>query len=574
MKKEKMMVSVVVWAVSAFVMTVMACTNIIVGKAASADGSVFVSYNADSYGMFGNIYHHVGGTHAKGEMRKVYEWDTNKYLGEIPQAERTYTVVGQMNENQVSIAETTFGGRTELYETEGKQIGSDALPTGIDYGSMIYIALERATSARNAIDIMTSLATIYGYCSEGESFSVADKNEAWILELIGKGAGEKGAVWAAVRIPDDCVSAHANQSRITRLSQYAKKQVLCSKDVITFARKKGYFTGKDAEFSFRDAYAPNDFSAVRYCEARVWSIFNHFCDGMEQYVDYAMGNDLKGEMPLYMKPKQPIGLSYVMNAMRDHYEGTPFAIQHELGAGPYNMPYRPTPLEWESEGKTYFNERPVSTQQTSFCFIGQMQAKYPDPIGGVAWVTNDDPNMAPFVPLYCGITEMPPCFQKVPGVQDEVTFSWNSAFWVQNTVANMVYPYYRKMFFDVLKLRDQLEEEFDSPEAAEVDRAMVELLANEGRERLIGRLNEIVRYNSLKMMDTWRHLFEFLVVKHLDMATKVTEYDEDKMFDQFVRTPEGLAVPPERPGYPEAFRKKIIEEKGEKYLIPQGTVNN
>lgn len=567
MKKEKMMVSVVVWAVSAFVMTVMACTNIIVGKAASADGSVFVSYNADSYGMFGNIYHHVGGTHAKGEMRKVYEWDTNKYLGEIPQAERTYTVVGQMNENQVSIAETTFGGRTELYETEGKQIGSDALPTGIDYGSMIYIALERATSARNAIDIMTSLATTYGYCSEGESFSVADKNEAWILELIGKGAGEKGAVWAAVRIPDDCVSAHANQSRITRLSQYAKKQVLCSKDVITFARKKGYFTGKDAEFSFRDAYAPNDFSAVRYCEARVWSIFNHFCDGMEQYVDYAMGNDLKGEMPLYMKPKQPIGLSYVMGAMRDHYEGTPFAIQHELGAGPYNMPYRPTPLEWESEGKTYFNERPVSTQQTSFCFIGQMQAKYPDPIGGVAWVTNDDPNMAPFVPLYCGITEMPPCFQKVPGVQDEVTFSWNSAFWVQNAVANMVYPYYKKMFPDVLKQRDHLEEEFDSPEAGEVDRAMVKLLADEGRERLIGRLNEITRYNALKMMDTWRHLFEFLVVKHLDMARKETEFDEDKMFDSFKKTPNGLPVPPERPGYPEAFRKKIVEETGEKYLM-------
>ena len=567
MKKRFLFVSVAMWAVSAFVMTVMACTNIIVGKDASADGSVFVSYNADSYGMFGNIYHHVGGTHAKGEMRKVYEWDTNKYLGEIPQAERTYTVVGQMNENQVSIAETTFGGRAELYETEGKQIGSEALPTGIDYGSMIYIALERATSAREAIDIMTGLAATYGYCSEGESFSVADKNEAWILELIGKGAGEKGAVWAAVRIPDDCVSAHANQSRITRLSQYAKKQVLCSKDVITFARQKGYFTGKDADFSFRDAYAPNDFSAVRYCEARVWSIFNHFCDGMDKYVDYAMGNDLKGEMPLYMKPKKPICLSYVMNAMRDHFEGTPFDIRNELGAGPYNMPYRPTPLEWESEGKTYFNERPVSTQQTSFCFIGQMQAKYPDPIGGVAWVTNDDPNMAPFVPLYCGITEMPPCFQKVPDVQDEVTFSWYSAFWVQNAVANMVYPYYKKMFPDVLKQRDQLEEEFDSPEAAEVDRAMVKLLADEGRERLIGRLNEITGYNALKMMDTWRHLFEFLVVKHLDMARKETEFDEDKMFDSFKKTPNGLPVPPERPGYPEAFRKKIVEETGEKYLM-------
>lgn len=574
MKSGKMIVSVALWAVSAFVMTAMACTNIIVGKGASADGSVFVSYNADSYGMYGNIYHHVGSTHAKGEMRKVYGWDTNKYLGEIPQAERTYTVVGQMNENQVTITETTFGGRTELYETEDKQIGSEALPSGIDYGSMIYIALERATSARNAIDILTSLATTYGYCSEGESFSIADKNEAWILELIGKGAGEKGAVWAAIRIPDDCVSAHANQSRITRLSQYDKKQVLCSKDVITFARKKGYFTGKDAEFSFRDAYAPNDFGAVRYCEARVWSIFNHFCDGMEQYVDYAMGNDLKGEMPLYMKPKKPIGLSYVMNAMRDHYEGTPFDIQNEMGAGPYNMPYRPTPLEWKSEGKEYFNERPVSTQQTSFCFIGQMQAKYPDPIGGVAWVTNDDPNMAPFVPLYCGITEMPPCFLKIPDVQDEVTFSWYSAFWVQNTVANMVYPYYEKMFPDVQKLRDQLEEEFDSPEAAEVDQAMVELLANEGRERLIGRLNEIVGCNALKMMDAWRHLFEFMVVKHLDMATKETDSDEGKMFDQFKKTPNGLAVPPKRPGYPEAFLKQIIKEKGDKYLIPQGTVNN
>ena len=284
MKIRKISLSVVAWVVSALAMTTMACTNIIVGKAASVDGSVFVSYNADSYGMFGNIYHHVGGIHAKGEMRKVYDWDTNKYLGEIPQAERTYTVVGQMNELQVSITETTFGGREELYETDGKQLGSPELPTGIDYGSLIYIALERSTSARNAIDIMTSLVAAYGYCSEGETFSICDKNEAWILEMIGKGVGEKGAVWAAVRIPDDCVSAHANQSRITRLSKYDKKQVLYSKDVITFARKKGYFTGKDAEFSFRDAYAPNDFGAVRYCEARVWSILNRLCDGMDKYI--------------------------------------------------------------------------------------------------------------------------------------------------------------------------------------------------------------------------------------------------------------------------------------------------
>ena len=316
-------------SVSAF-----ACSNIIVGKKASADGSVFVSYSADSYGMYGNIYSHRGGVHPQEEMRKVYDWDTNKYHGEIAQAQRTYNVVGQMNEHQVSITETTFGGREELWETEGI----------IDYGSLIYIALERATSAREAITIMTALVDEYGYCSEGESFSICDKNEAWIMEMIGKGKGQKGAVWAAVRIPDDCVAAHANQSRITRLSQYDKKSVLCSKDVIKFAREKGYFTGKDSEFSFRDAYAPNDFSAVRYCDARVWSIFNRLCDGMDKYVDYAAGKDLKGEMPLYMKPKKPVTLQDVMNGMRDHYENTPFDIRDEVGAGPYNMPYRPTPL--------------------------------------------------------------------------------------------------------------------------------------------------------------------------------------------------------------------------------------
>jgi dipeptidase len=563
--KTRIFIVLMVWVVSAFVLTAMACTNIIVGKGASADGSVFVSYNADSYGMYGNIYHHVGGVHAKGEMRKVYEWDTNKYLGEIPQAERTYTVVGQMNELQVSITETTFGGRTELYETEGKQLGSPELPTGIDYGSMIYIALERATSARNAIDIMTSLAETYGYCSEGESLSIADKNEAWILDLIGKGAGEKGAVWAAVRIPDDCVSAHANQSRITRLSQYGKKQLLCSKDVIAFARKKGYFSGKDQEFSFRDAYAPNDFGAVRYCEARVWSIFNRFCDGMDQYVDYAMGNDLKGEMPLYMKPKRPVKLSDVMAAMRDHFEDTPFDIRNEWGAGPYNMPYRPTPLEWESEGKTYFNERPVSTQQTGFCFVGQMQAKLPDAIGGIVWVTNDDPNMAPFIPLNCCITEVPKCFRKIPGVQDDVTFSWESAFWVQNAVANMVYPYYEKMFPDVLKQREQMETGIDLGGMEEYEYPL-QLLKEKGRDELIKYLTDTALIKSNMMMAAWTHLFEYLMVKHLDMAVKKTAED-DPLLNRFNKTEHGLAESPDRPGYPEAFRKKIVEEKGEKYLM-------
>lgn len=553
MKTKSVILSVMAWAASALMVTAGACTNIIVGKGASADGSVMVTYSADSYGMYGNIYHHVGGVHAKGEMRKVYDWDTNRYLGEIPQAERTYTVVGQMNENQVSIAETTFGGRSELWKTEGL----------IDYGSLIYIALERATSARNAIDIMTSLVDTYGYCSEGESFSVCDKNEAWILEMIGKGAGEKGAVWVAVRIPDDCVSAHANQSRITRLNQYGKNQVLCSKDVIDFARKKGYFKGKDSEFSFREAYAPNDFGAVRFCETRVWSIFNRFCTGMDRYVEYAKGNDLKGEMPLYVKPIRKLKLKDVMNAMRDHYENTPFDIQNEVGAGAYNMPYRPTPLEWESEGQKYFNERPVSTQQTAFCFVGQMRSQYPDPVGGIAWVTNDDPNMAPFVPLNCCITEMPKCFRRIEGEQDDVHFSWESAFWVQNAVSNMVYPYYEKMFPDVLKQRKEMEEGIDDMHLEDYP---LQLLKEQGREAMVKYMNEASLIRSNMMLARWQHLFEYLMVKHLDMATKKVEAD-DPLLNRFKKTEHGIAAPPLRPGYSEAFRKQMIKETGDKYLM-------
>ncbi len=547
MKKFIMSIMALI-SVSAF-----ACTNIIVGKKASADGSVFVSYSADSYGMYGNIYSHRGGVHPQGEMRKVYDWDTNKYHGEIAQAQRTYNVVGQMNEHQVSITETTFGGREELWETEGI----------IDYGSLIYIALERATSAREAITIMTALVDEYGYCSEGESFSICDKNEAWIMEMIGKGKGQKGAVWAAVRIPDDCVAAHANQSRITRLSQYDKKSVLCSKDVIKFAREKGYFTGKDSEFSFRDAYAPNDFSAVRYCDARVWSIFNRLCDGMDKYVDYAAGKDLKGEMPLYMKPKKPVTLQDVMNGMRDHYENTPFDIRDEVGAGPYNMPYRPTPLSWEVDGKKYFNERPVCTQQTAFCFVGQMRSWMPDALGGIAWVTNDDPNMAPFVPLYCSIDQVPRCFCRIEGEQDDVTFSWKSAFWLQNTVSNMVYPYYEKMFPDLLSYRESLDRSFGA-------RVPVWEKTVMGGDSIYNvYTTNFTNECAEQMMQQWTELFQYLVVRHNDMALKkVADGGVNvPVGKRFKKTEHGLAEAPDRPGYPEAYRKAIVEKEGEKYLM-------
>jgi len=523
-----------------------ACTNIIVGKQASADGSVIVSYNADSYGMYGNIYFHKGGTHASNEMRKIYDWDTNKYNGEIPQTSRTYSVVGQMNEKQVSITETTFGGREVLYETEGI----------IDYGSLIYIALERSATAREALKTMTSLVDKYGYCSEGESFSVCDKNEAWILEMIGKGKGEKGAVWVAVRIPDDCVSAHANQSRITKFSQYKSSDVMYSKDVIQFARSKGWFTGKDADFSFREAYAPNDFGAVRYCETRVWSVFNRFCDGMDKYVEYAKGNDLKSEMPLFMQPNRKISVQDVMNGMRDHYEGTPFDIQNALGAGPYNMPYRPTPLSYKVDGKEYFNERPISTQQTGFCFVGQMRSQLPDAVGGIAWVTNDDPNMAPFVPLYCSIKEVPACFQRIEGKQDDVTFSWESAFWLQNTVSNMVYPYYEKMYPDLKEAQQKLEKNFLSGTKG------IEENAVKFGDNASNILTTYSKNSADQMMKDWGQLFQYLVVKHNDMAMK--KVDEN---NKFLKTPHGYSQSPSRPGYPEEYRRKIVQENGEKYLM-------
>lgn len=527
-----------------------ACTNFIVGKNASADGSVMLTYNADNYGMYGDMYNHRGGLHAKGEMRKIFDWDSNKYLGEIPQAEQTYNVVGQMNEFQVSVTETTFGGREELVDTTGI----------LDYGSLIYIALERSKTAREAISTMTSLAERYGFCSEGETFSICDKNEAWIMEMMGKGAGGHGAVWVAVRVPDDCIAAHANQSRITKfLTLYPKADVLYSKDVIKFAREKKLFSGKDEEFSFRDTYAPNDFSAVRYCEARVWSFFNHHVDGMDKYLDYIMCKDIKSEMPLYVKPDKKVSLQDIMSDMRDHYENTPFDISDGLGSGAWNMPYRPSPLSKKIKDVNgneieFFNERPTSTQQTGFSFVGQMRSNLPDPVGGIIWWTNDDPNMAPYVPVFCGVNDVPECFVRKGGFRDELTFSWESAFWLQNLVANMTYPYYSKIFPDLLKVRERIEK----GEIEEVSKYNSSTDTPELRSRLTVAS---MRYAS-SMMTEWERLFRYIVVKHNDMVVK-KEDSEGK----FLRTEHGLSAPTVRPGYSEPYIHKILKESDNKYLI-------
>lgn len=530
--------------------TAFACTNFIVGKNASADGSVFISYAADNYGMYGFLYHRNHSTHSKGDTRDVVYWDTNQFLGKIPEAPVTYNVVGNINENQVAIAETTFGGREELVDTTGK----------MDYGSMIYIALERSRTAREAIGIMTDLANTYGYNSEGETFTIADKNEAWIMEMVGKGPTEKGAVWVAVRVPDDCICAHANQSRIHKFDMKDKKNVMYAKDVVKFARKRGYFSGKDEDFDFANAYCPATFSGLRYCEARVWSFFNRWSDGMDKYLAYASGKDLNAEpMPLFIHPKRKLSVGDVINSMRDHYEGTPFDTTVDAGAGVYNAPYRPSPLSWKVDGKEYFNERPISTQQSGFVFVAQLRSALPDEVGGVLWFGNDDANMVAFTPMYCCITKSPECYSAATA--DGVTFSWKSAFWVCNWVANMVYPRYSMMFGDLKKLRDNLENSYIARQS-DVEAKAKQLLAK-SKSDAVAYLTNYSDTLAQSMIESWKNLGEFMIVKYNDQVVK------PERNGKFLRTKYGLGEAVERPGFPEKYRKVIVKETGDKYLMPK-----
>lgn len=527
-----------------------ACTNFIVGKKASADGSVICSYNADDYGLFIGLCHYPAGKHEKGSVRKIYDWDTNVYHGQIPEAEVTYNVIGNINEYQVSIGETTFGGREELVDTTGI----------LDYGSLIYIALQRSKTAREAIKVMTTLTDKYGYCSGGETFTICDPNEAWIMEMIGKGPGRKGTVWVAVRIPDDAICAHANQSRIRTFNQKDNKNVMFSKDCITFAREKGWFSGKDADFSFCEAYAYPDFSGRRFCEARVWSFFNHFSTDMERYLPYAEGKVKDAEpMPLWIKPNRKVSVQDIQECMRDHYEGTPFSLDKDLGQGVWNMPYRPTPLTYKVDGKEYFNERPTSTQQTAFSYVAQLRSWLPRQIGGVLWFGNDDGNMVAYTPVYCGNTSQPECYNTKGA--DAVTFSMKNAFWVCNWVSNMVYPRYSLMFGSLKSVRDSLETSYFSAQAEIERKAMV--LYDENPSLAIDFLTDYSIDKAQQMIDRWRQLGTYLIVKYNDMAIKP---DDD---GRFIRTETGLGATVERPGFPENVAREIVKSSGDRYAVPE-----
>lgn len=545
MKKHLLLLILAVLSIRGY-----ACTNFIVGKAASADGSVFCSYNADDYGLFIGLCHFPAAKHAPGTMRKIYDWDSQKYLGEIPEAPETYNVIGNINEYQVSIGETTYGGREEMVDSTGL----------IDYGSLIYLALQRSKTAREAIKVMTSLTETYGYYSSGETFTICDSNEAWIMEMMGKGPGSKGVVWVAVRIPDNAICAHANQSRITTFSQYKKGDVMYSKDVIKFAREKGWYNGKDKDFSWRDTYAAADFGGRRFCDARVWAFFNHFDKNFDKYLPWVLGKDPKAEdMPLWIIPNKKVSLQDMQMCMRDHYENTPLAMDStDIGGGIWQMPYRPTPLSYKVDGKKFFNERATSTQQTAFTYIAQLRSWLPREIGGILWFGNDDGNMVPYTPIYCGNTTQPECYN-TPGA-DAVTFSDKNAFWVCNWVSNMVYPRYSQMFPTLKEVRDSLENSYFANQKIIEQQALA--MYQSSPSKAVALLNNYSNEQAQNMLTAWKDLAIHLIVKYNDMAVKPTEGRK------FLRTKEGLGARVKRTGIPTSFARQLNKLCGDKFEQP------
>lgn len=523
------------------------CTNLIAGKGATTDGSVMMSYSADSHNLFGFLHHAAAGKHEKGEMRKIVEWDTNKPLGEIPQAPETYNVVGNMNEHQVAIGESTWGGRHELADTTGQAV--------MDYGSLIYVALERAKTAREAIDIMTDLVEKYGYASEGESFTIADKNEVWVMEMIGKGA-EKGAVWIAVRIPDNAISGHANEPRIRKVNLKDKENVRYAKDMIKFARKRGYFNGKDEDFSFADAFAEHDAATRRGCDARVWSYFRRFNDGADSYFAWI---DAKSDdpMPLYIIPDRKVSPEGMQDAMRDLFQGTPYDMTQDIGAGPFHAPYRWRPMDYEVDGHTYVMERAIATQQTGWSFVSQSRDWLPDPVGGVFWFGTDDTNTTVYMPLYCGMTEVPAELKQ----GDVNTLDLNSNFWVNNIVANQAYNRYDRMIPDIRKVQSSLENGFFK-ELPGNDTLLAGAVEAGDMEAYRNTVNRLGAKAAKKATDSYRDLAGYLFVKFMDGNQKKTDENGN-----FMKSEYGLPLYPTFPGYDKRYYEDIVKENGDHFRV-------
>lgn len=528
-----------------------ACTSIIVGKKASADGSVMTTYNCDSYGTFHPLYHYAAGKHAKGKMRDVIDRDSRVYHGQIAEAEETYNVIGDINEWQVSISETTFGGRHEMVDTTGI----------LDYGSLMAIALQRSKTAREAIGVMTSLADQYGYCSSGESFSICDPNEAWIMEMVGCGPGSKKVAWVAMRVPDEAICVHANQSRISKFNMKDKQNVLYSKNVVNYARSQGWYSGKDEDFSFNDAYDEPDFGGRRYCDARVWTIYRKFAEGFDRYLPYVEGKeplDKVERMPLWIVPNRKLSVQDVQMCLRDHYEGTALAMDNDMGQGLYESPFRPSPLKFTVDGKDYFNERPVATMQTAFTWISQLRSWLPREVGGVLWWANDDGDVAVYTPIYCCNTVQPRCYN-TPGA-DAVTFSMDNAYWVENWVGNMVYPRYSLLYPSLKAVRDSLESSYFANQPAVENHALA-LLQND-RAMAVRFLNDYSNGVAEQMLVRWKELATYLIVKFNDGIVREEENGHYKM------SKTGFHPVTTRPGYPAKIAKKLVESTGDKFAIP------
>lgn len=530
-----------------------ACTSFIITKGASTDGSAMVSYAADSHQLYGALYKYDAPRrgYKPGTMMPVYEWDTGRYLGDIPQAARTYSTVGNMNDRQLIIAETTYGGRPELVDPDGS----------IDYGSLIYITLQRAATAREAIATIVELANTYGYASSGESFSIVDKDEAWIFEMIGKGSKivdgrnvNKGIVWVARRIPDGYICAHANQARITQFPLDDPENCLYAPDVISFAREMGYYEGSDADFSFSDVYAPLEFGTMRGCEARVWSFFKTFAPGMDAYLDYAMGYNPANRMPLWVKPAEKISPKQVFDAMRDHFEGTPMDMTADIGAGGSACPYRWRPMEWEWEGETYVNERATATQQTGFWFVAQARDYLPDTIGGVLWFGVDDTATSALTPIYCGTTQVPWCFSEENGSMLE--YSDTAAFWIFNRIAQFAYLRYDIIGKAVRERADAWENDMLLA-VQEFDEKVMH--GNMSHRKMVREATRFSVENAQRLFDRWTALDRYLMVKYIDGNVKVEDANGfvNNGYDE--RIPET----PEWPGYTDAWKEAVVRDNGD-----------